>query len=160
MGSIPAHVLRPTYKLEMRGIASGPVAQWIRHRPTEPGIAGSSPAEIIAFHRANGCCRELRAHASCEDDARLVAPQHAWRAGAMPHAVGGLRMRGGRSRIARATPTSAKSWSRARARSNKSVTRTCLRTSGRLALRSMAGCPSAGRAQWISSPSPYVAART
>ena len=27
--------------------ASGPVAQWIRHRPTEPGIAGSSPAGVI-----------------------------------------------------------------------------------------------------------------
>ena len=26
---------------------SGPVAQWIRHRPTEPGIAGSSPAGVI-----------------------------------------------------------------------------------------------------------------
>ena len=24
-----------------------PVAQWIRHRPTEPGIAGSSPAGVI-----------------------------------------------------------------------------------------------------------------
>ena len=27
--------------------AQGPVAQWIRHRPTEPGIAGSSPAGVI-----------------------------------------------------------------------------------------------------------------
>ena len=27
--------------------ARGPVAQWIRHRPTEPGIAGSSPAGVI-----------------------------------------------------------------------------------------------------------------
>ena len=27
--------------------AIGPVAQWIRHRPTEPGIAGSSPAGVI-----------------------------------------------------------------------------------------------------------------
>ena len=25
---------------------NGPVAQWIRHRPTEPGIAGSSPAGV------------------------------------------------------------------------------------------------------------------
>ena len=41
-------VLRPPYKLEMRGIAIGPVAQWIRHRPTEPGIAGSSPAGVIS----------------------------------------------------------------------------------------------------------------
>ena len=31
-------------------LAAGPVAQWIRHRPTEPGIAGSSPAGVIA------CC--------------------------------------------------------------------------------------------------------
>ena len=36
------------YKLEMRGIAIGPVAQWIRHRPTEPGMAGSSPAGVIS----------------------------------------------------------------------------------------------------------------
>ena len=27
--------------------ASGPVAQWIRHRPTEPGISGSTPAGVI-----------------------------------------------------------------------------------------------------------------
>ena len=27
--------------------SSGPVAQWIRHRPTEPGIPGSSPAGVI-----------------------------------------------------------------------------------------------------------------
>ena len=27
----------------------GPVAQWIRHRPTEPGIAGSSPAGVIVI---------------------------------------------------------------------------------------------------------------
>ena len=33
---------------------SGPVAQWIRHRPTEPGIAGSSPAGVILlFHIVN-----------------------------------------------------------------------------------------------------------
>ena len=29
------------------GPTEGLVAQWIRHRPTEPGIAGSSPAEVI-----------------------------------------------------------------------------------------------------------------
>jgi hypothetical protein len=28
-------------------LVDGPVAQWIRHRPTEPGIAGSSPAGVI-----------------------------------------------------------------------------------------------------------------
>ena len=27
--------------------SEGPVAQWIRHRPTEPGIAGSSPAGVM-----------------------------------------------------------------------------------------------------------------
>ena len=46
----------------------GPVDQWIRHRPTEPGIAGSSPAGVIFFslsRRSNSsnrtpgwsCCR-------------------------------------------------------------------------------------------------------
>jgi hypothetical protein len=33
---------------------AGPVAQWIRHRPTEPGIAGSSPAGVI-FHAESRC---------------------------------------------------------------------------------------------------------
>ena len=33
--------------LEM--VLHGPVAQWIRHRPTEPGIAGSSPAGFIYY---------------------------------------------------------------------------------------------------------------
>ena len=28
-------------------LPKGPVAQWIRHRPTEPRIAGSSPAGVI-----------------------------------------------------------------------------------------------------------------
>ena len=32
----------------------GPVAQWIRHRPTEPGIAGSSPAGVMPA-RASYC---------------------------------------------------------------------------------------------------------
>ena len=30
-----------------RPMPSGPVAQWIRHRPTEPGIVGSGPTRII-----------------------------------------------------------------------------------------------------------------
>ena len=29
--------------------ARGPVAQWIRHWPTEPGIAGSSPAGVMSM---------------------------------------------------------------------------------------------------------------
>ena len=32
---------------------TGPVAQWIRHRPTEPGIAGSSPVGVIC------CCAHI-----------------------------------------------------------------------------------------------------
>ena len=31
------------------GTTTGPVAQWMRHRPTEPGIAGSSPAGVIVI---------------------------------------------------------------------------------------------------------------
>ena len=38
---------------------SGPVAQWIRHRPTEPGIAGPSPAEVIVF-APYMYCRDIR----------------------------------------------------------------------------------------------------
>ena len=33
----------------------GPVAQWIRHRPTEPGIAGSRPAGVIATRGQARC---------------------------------------------------------------------------------------------------------
>ena len=36
-----------------RQTSSGPVAKWIRHRPTEPGIAGSSPAGVICYRLAN-----------------------------------------------------------------------------------------------------------
>ena len=32
---------------EILECTNGPVAQWIRHRPTEPGIAGSSPAGVM-----------------------------------------------------------------------------------------------------------------
>ena len=43
-------------------LAAGPVAQWIRHRPTEPGIAGSSPAGVIEMHdSAKAHARLLRA---------------------------------------------------------------------------------------------------
>ena len=37
----------------------GPVAQWIRHRPTEPGIAGSSPAGVMQLLRSCSCGGEL-----------------------------------------------------------------------------------------------------
>ena len=39
-----------THQLALQ-MGSGPVAQWIRHRPTEPGIAGSSPARVICTTR-------------------------------------------------------------------------------------------------------------
>ena len=32
---------------ETRILCRGPVAQWIRHRPTEPGIVGSSPTGVM-----------------------------------------------------------------------------------------------------------------
>ena len=32
---------------------SGPVAQWIRHRSTEPEIVGSSPTRVILFSKTN-----------------------------------------------------------------------------------------------------------
>ena len=35
------------YRIQLAAKFYGPVAQWIRHRPTEPGIAGSSPAGFI-----------------------------------------------------------------------------------------------------------------
>ena len=36
-----------SFAIERRLIKiQGPVAQWIRHRPTEPGIADSSPAGV------------------------------------------------------------------------------------------------------------------
>ena len=47
--------------------ATGPVAQWIRHRPTEPGIAGSSPAGVIFSAAAHTEPQAARAEglASC-----------------------------------------------------------------------------------------------
>jgi hypothetical protein len=41
----------------------GPVAQWIRHRPTEPGIAGSSPAGVNLLVDAK--CQPLLAMSPC-----------------------------------------------------------------------------------------------
>ncbi len=40
---------RPKATTKRRSRAAGPVAQGIRRRPAEPGIAGSSPAEVIDF---------------------------------------------------------------------------------------------------------------
>ena len=36
------------WKRDASVVTFGPVAQWIRHRPTELGIAGSSPAGVIS----------------------------------------------------------------------------------------------------------------
>ena len=38
------------YSVSFMTILIGPVAQWIRHRPTEPVIAGSSPAGVMFIH--------------------------------------------------------------------------------------------------------------
>ena len=52
MGEVPARSFCPprcvTSASEiLRDASSGPVAQWIRHRPTEPGIVGSSPTGVM-----------------------------------------------------------------------------------------------------------------
>ena len=50
---MPWDVLQELGLVTWKSLSDGPVAQWIRHRPTEPGIAGSSPAGVI-FARL--CC--------------------------------------------------------------------------------------------------------
>ena len=45
---------------------TGPVAQWIRHRPTEPGIAGSSPAGVICQGVACFCFALSRDLGKCD----------------------------------------------------------------------------------------------
>ena len=42
------------------------MAQWIRHRPTEPGIAGSSPAGVIVL---SGRCKRAMHHILLPRDA-------------------------------------------------------------------------------------------
>jgi hypothetical protein len=39
--------MRQQSRLPDASIVSGPVAQWMKHRSTETGIAGSSPAGVI-----------------------------------------------------------------------------------------------------------------
>ena len=43
----------------------GPVAQWIRHRPTEPGIAGSSPAGVIECESVRACLKSIYYTTTC-----------------------------------------------------------------------------------------------
>ena len=51
----------------------GPVAQWIRHRPTEPGIAGSNPAGVIVHSGGTCLCVFPAGITSCT----LVCAWHA-----------------------------------------------------------------------------------
>ena len=44
-GIVPFSTNTSVFVLQPRG----PVAQWIRHRPTEPGIVGSSPTGVIVL---------------------------------------------------------------------------------------------------------------
>ena len=55
-----------------RNLSSGPVAQWIRHRPTEPRIAGSSPAGVI-FETWNQPRPDQKAAMNGKQKKRLVA---------------------------------------------------------------------------------------
>ena len=51
------HLALPELRAPMQH--EGLVAQWIRHRPTEPGIAGSSPAGVMQCLRSPGCHKGL-----------------------------------------------------------------------------------------------------
>ena len=53
--SMQAELHETRYIIKGNPLASGLVAQWIRHRPTEPGIAGSSPAGVIALAAPLSC---------------------------------------------------------------------------------------------------------
>ena len=44
-GIVPFSTNTSVFVLQPRG----PVAQWIRHRPTEPGIVGSNPTGVIVL---------------------------------------------------------------------------------------------------------------
>ena len=50
----------------------GSVAQWIRHRPTEPGIAGSSPAGVIVGAAHGEYCGGRRARKSAHARTRVA----------------------------------------------------------------------------------------
>ena len=41
------------------------MAQWIRHRPTEPGIAGSSPAGVIESEPGRACLASIGRTMTC-----------------------------------------------------------------------------------------------
>ena len=47
------------------GTINGPVAQWTRHRPTEPGIASSRPAGVMCVRSAKSGAPALLQH-TCE----------------------------------------------------------------------------------------------
>ena len=51
------HIPRATFKR-----SNGPVAQWIRHRPAEPGNAGSSPVGVIFAPHARPSSQQSHIH--------------------------------------------------------------------------------------------------
>ena len=55
-------------------LPGGPVAQWIRHRPTEPGIVGSSPTRIILCGLLCGCFCSRRREPSRADTSLAKNP--------------------------------------------------------------------------------------
>ena len=84
--------------------ASGPVAQWIRHRPTEPGIAGSSPAGVILFS-----CPDQRGSLQCGftrggNGNKHGSHRHSWiRSGKQLEAVSFRRSKSRDSSVGRAS---------------------------------------------------------
>ena len=57
--------LRPQTDLNTNSVAiKGPVAQWIEHRPPEPGVARSNRARVIEFHAGSLDSRRLSNGAS------------------------------------------------------------------------------------------------
>ena len=55
-------------------LPGGPVAQWIRHWPTEPGIVGSSPTRIILCGLLCGCFCSRRREPSRADTSLAKNP--------------------------------------------------------------------------------------
>ena len=58
------------------------MAQWIRHRPTEPGIAGSSPAGVIMLECWHPCNARSPSH-----QVLTVGPRAIARAAAVPRST-------------------------------------------------------------------------
>ena len=65
----PSGNLSANLETSRRNSRTGRVAQWIRHRSTEPEIAGSSPAVVIyvAYATGNGVKHSVASLLSCEE---------------------------------------------------------------------------------------------